>query len=227
MTIYPSITTTAHNHLKTLEDACRLGVHEICLFLTRISSQERKKFYDLLEGTKIRRIPLVHIRHDFEIWELDYLSKQFAVEAFNCHSSKEFPLKNDISSYKQKVYIENTVPLQEDEIKGYAGICVDFSHLEDNYFLRRDIYKHNLEILEHYPIGCAHLSTFRRISLIEKIVSHRLFRTHRLRKFSDMDYLEKYQKYFPPIMALELENSLEEQLKIIAYFSSKAWASKV
>jgi len=42
-----------------------------------------------------------------------------------------------------------------------------------------------------------------------------------------MNYLEKYQKYFPPIMALELENSLEEQLKIIDYLSSKTWASKV
>jgi len=225
--IYPSIVTTDGNHFKKLEEATKLGLEEVCFFATQLSLEERKNFYELLERTKIRRIPLVHIRQDFEIWELAYLSKTFSVETFNCHSSREFPLKNDISPWKKKIFIENTVPLQESEIREYAGICLDFSHLEDNYFLRRDVYESNIKILDNCHIGCAHISTFKKICLVEKIVNHRLFRTHRLQEFSDMNYLEKYQKYFPPIMALELENSLEEQLKIIDYLSSKTWASKV
>jgi hypothetical protein len=35
----------------------------------------------------------------------------------------------------------------------------------------------------------------------------------------DFDYLIKYKKILPPIMALEVENLLEEQIKAIKYIN--------
>jgi len=225
--IYPSIVTTDGNHFKKLEEATKLGLEEVCFFATQLSLEERKNFYELLERTKIRRIPLVHIRQDFEIWELAYLSKTFSVETFNCHSSQQYPFKNDISAFREKIYIENAgVPLYGEEVKEYAGVCVDFCHLEGEFFLDRQRFENDLKIIETYPLGCGHISAFRKSSL-KDYVSHKSDNLHILEDLADVDYLEKYQKYFPPIMALELENSLEEQLKIIDYLSSKTWASKV
>ena len=47
------------------------------------------------------------------------------------------------------------------------------------------------------------------------------FDFHVLESFSEMDYLKNYpQEYFPEYMAIELENSLAEQLKIKEYLET-------
>lgn len=220
--IFPSITSTARNHLETIKEAKEYKIKAICLFVTCLSPEERKKVYLLLEETEIVSIPLVHIKDDTELWEMDYLSSRFSTIAFNCHSSKSFSLKNDVSAFNDKIFIENAgVPMNEDEVKTFAGVCLDFSHLKMEYCLAKDRYENDVRIIDKYPIGCAHVSAFSKMRL--ETVRTNKDTLHRLKEYSDVDYLEEYQKFFPEIMALELENSLEEQLKIIDYLSSKSW----
>jgi len=238
--IYPSIVTTDGNHFKKLEEATKLGLEEVCFFATQLSLEERKNFYELLKESTIKYIPLVHVKEDMELWELDYFTRNFQTKLFNCHPQAEHKFKNNLSKYRKKIFVENTFfTLDENDVKFYAGVCIDFSHLETMRHFQLKAYGPNLKLIGKYHRGCGHISAEGKIfpsGGLSKIPKYfpflgkflkKKFSAHFLRDFNDLDYLERYQKYFPPIMALELENSLEEQLKIIDYLSSKTWASKV
>lgn len=240
MTIYPSIVTTDGNHLEKLEEAIKLGLKDVCFFATQLSLEGRKDFYRLLEKSTIKYIPLVHIKDDMELWELDYFIKNFQTELFNCHPQAEHKLKNNLTKYRKRIFVENTFfPLDENDVRLFGGICIDFSHLETMRHSKPDTYNLYLQFIEKYHCGCGHVSAEGKISsssvlrkfpkyfsFLGKFLKNK-YSAHFLKDLKDLDYLKRYQKYFPSIMALELENSLEEQLKIIAYLSSKTWASKI
>jgi hypothetical protein len=227
MKLYPTITTTAKDHFQKLEEAKRLGLEEVCFFSTAILISERERFYNALEKSSIKSIPFVHIRSDAELWELDLLAQKYHTKAFNCHSQKEFPLTHDLSKYKERIFIENTpeFPYDPADIEGFGGICIDFSHLELIRVYRRNDFSQNLKIISQTRAGCAHISAIGKFLPYFPIWAY-FFSDHYLRNLSEVDYLLKYREFFPEIMALELENSLEEQLKIIDYLSSKISTSK-
>ncbi len=88
-----------------------------------------------------------------------------------------------------------------------AGVCVDFSHLEETRLLNSEIYQNNLEMIRSYPRGCAHLSAVENKEGV-----------HFLSDLSQMDYLKNYPvEMFPLILAVELENPLARQLEVIDY----------
>jgi len=60
--------------------------------------------------------------------ELDYLVENYKTEIFNIHTEKQYPFVYDCSKYKNIIAIENKTALRLDgeEIKNYAGICLDF-----------------------------------------------------------------------------------------------------
>ncbi len=230
MKIYPSITTVSRRHWEKLKEVQELGLTEVCFFATGLTLKERKEFYPRLRKSSIKSIPLVHLKDDSELWELDFFIKNFQTRAFNCHLQEEYRLKNDLSQYKKQIFVENTfIPLKENEIKQFAGICIDFSHLEVMKICQPKIYRSNLELIKKYPCACAHISAAGKIppsGLLAEILSHfpfikRLLSAHFLWKNNQVDYLLKYKPLFPPIMALELENCLRDQLKVIDYLSLK------
>jgi len=66
-------------------------------------------------------------------------------------------------------------------------------------------------------VGVNHVSAVRK-----KVFRHPEFglvkSAHFLKSLSELDYLKNYPaNFFAPLIAIELENSLEEQLKIKAY----------
>ncbi|MGB9637398.1 MAG: hypothetical protein ACPLY7_01220, partial [Microgenomates group bacterium] len=131
MKIYPTITTTDGRYLEKLEEAERLGLKEVCFFPTCLGIKEREKFYKLLEKSAIKKIPFVHLRSDMQLWEMDFLVQKYHTEVFNCHPAKVNPLENDLSQYRRYLFVENSLNFPEEkEINLYAGLCVDFSHLE-------------------------------------------------------------------------------------------------
>lgn len=241
--IYPSITTTrGSNWRKQICDIKKLSLKEICLFPTCLDMKERKRLYRLLKGTPIKRIPLVHLRNDMELWELDYLVKNYKVKAFNIHPLSRYPIINDFSKYKEKIYIENfRQPLNEKEIKQFKGICIDFSHLEYSRLCYPKDYRHNLRLIKKYPHDYAHISavkykrctaTFELGSLAhhenkfspglaakyKSDVDKKCYSLHYLGDLSELDYLKRYlSKYRPSVIAIELENSIAEQLQIKKY----------
>lgn len=218
MKIIPSITTTRKDHKLKLEEAGKLRLEEVCFYATGLLGEERKDFYKLLEASNIKKIPFVHLRSDMEIWELNFLTEKFGTEVFNCHSPKEYPLQYDLSKYKNRIYVENTVPvLTSEDIKDYAGVCLDMAHLENDRILRKDIYEQNLEVIKSHKIGCCHISGIGKKKLYDPILKIEYYDLHFISNYSELNYLSDYKEYLPEIVSLELENSLEEQLKARDY----------
>ncbi|MDP3995863.1 MAG: hypothetical protein Q8P74_01290 [bacterium] len=221
--ILVSITTTSgsgwREKIKEIEE---LKLSEAALFPTCLEKEERQEMYSLLEKSGIKNIPLVHIRNDMNIKELDYFINRFGSKAFNLHSNSEYPFIYDYSKHGKMIFIENIYcPLDEKEIEKFGGICLDVSHLENDRIHDPEKYEHNLKILEKYPIGCNHLSAFQKTSHKDDRGCARLD-SHSLVELSEMDYLKKYpKKYFSDIIAIELENSIKEQLKIKDYLIKK------
>lgn len=220
--ILPTITTTA-NWKNKIKEINKLGIEEAAVFPTCLDAEKRKNLYYLLEKSGIKNIPFVHLRNDMKIEELDYFVKNFNTHVFCIHTTREFPIVYDYSRYKKMIYIENVYyPLNEKEISSFGGVCVDFSHLENDRLFCKEKFKRNKKIIEKFTIGCNHISAVKNESYTYKghgcYNSHKRCDYHQLEKLSELDYLKNYPlKYFSSCIAIELENSLEEQLKAGKY----------
>jgi hypothetical protein len=219
MRIYPAITTTRGSDWKAmLKEAKKLRLKEACFFLTCLELKDRKEFYELAKESGIKEVPFIHIRNDMDLWEIDYLIKTYNTQVFNIHCNKKYPLINDYSKYKDKIFIENINGLiDEDALKNFGGICLDFAHLEDDRLMNEERYLNNLGLFQKYPIGCNHISAVNAVKYLDQYGSF-CYSKHHYDSFSEFDYLVKYpREYFSDYVALELENTLGEQLKARKY----------
>jgi len=223
MKIFPTIVTTSYNHsfpnyLEKIKEAESLGIKKLCFFPTALEKEERKKAYRALEKSKIESIPFIHLRHDMEPDEAEFFIRRFQTKVFNVHFSPLF-LSERWRNYRERIYIENTVyPWKEEELKNFAGVCLDFSHLEDFRLLYPDGFGENIKILEKYPCGCGHISAVNSKPKYAAEFDLNYYSQHYFESLTDFDYLKNYpRKFFPPIIALELENSLREQLQAKGY----------
>lgn len=222
--ILPTITTISKaKWVDKIDEINRFKLDEIAVFPTCLDAGERKRLYGMLERSSVKRIPYVHLRSDMDIPEMEYLMRKFNTQVFNVHTSREFPFEHNYSKYAHLIYMENIYyPLDEGEIKKFAGICVDFSHLENDRILYKDKYEHNVSLLEKYKIGCNHLSAIKKETSVDDGSKYdRLsirYDSHELGDLSELDYLKNYpRRYFSDFVAIELENSIEEQLKVKKY----------
>ena len=218
--LLPTITTiTPGAWRKKIKEIKKLKLKEVALFPTCLNPQERQELYSLLKKTDVKRVPFVHLKtEDMPLAELDYLKKNFNVQVFNTHTQKEYAFCEDYQKYHHIIYIENTyAPLDEEEIKEFGGICLDFSHLENDRLQEPEKYKHNVKIIEKYLPGCCHISAVKK-ELKRDSDSQFKFSSHHLSNLSELDYLKNYPlKYFAPYISIELENTIEEQLEGIKY----------
>ena len=109
--IFPTITTISKNWPEKIKEVKKLGLEEVCFFPTCLKEKERKKAYKLIAETKIKKIPLVHVRGDMKPEELDFLVKNYKTRAFAIHSQTEYPLMYNYSKYKEMTFIENVFHL--------------------------------------------------------------------------------------------------------------------
>ncbi|MEF3692428.1 MAG: hypothetical protein V3574_05240 [Candidatus Moraniibacteriota bacterium] len=211
-----SLTTTPKSDWrKKIADIDRLELKEVSLFLTGIEKDEREKLYALLEKTSLKSVPHIHLRNDMGRDEITYLLERYQTSLLNIHpveKSKHLFDKEILEPFRNKIYVENGHVLASDEeLKYYAGVCLDFSHWE--YFGKKiKSYDEELRNLaSHHKIGCCHISAFRKVAFFFDISFHYG------RAQEDFDYIKKYQKYLPEIISLELENDFEEQIKFKKY----------
>ena len=218
--ILPAITTTKGSDWRAkIKEADGLGLEEVALFPTCLDKNGREELYSLLAKSKIERIPFVHMRSDMPPEELDFLTKKYQTKVFNIHSSDQHPSLFDLSAFASMIYIENTICLfQEEEIKKFAGLCIDFSHLENDRILQPEKYKRFCEIISHFTVGCNHISVIQRKAHFDESVSENRVSSHFMDNLSELDYLKNYPlEYFSKYIALELENDLATQLKARDY----------
>lgn len=218
--ILPSITTTAGDYRQKIREAEELGIGEVAFFPTTLDQKQRQEAYRILQESKIKDIPFVHLRTDMSLQEIDFLSHFFGTRVFNLHSTKAYQWSYNFTKFPHKIYLENAFcPFQEDEIKKLAGTCLDFTHLEDSRLREPLVYQNEIRIIETYPCGCAHISAISaKPSNYQSDIKLNTYDHHDLKDLSELDYLRNYPlSYFPQIIALELENSMAEQLKAKAY----------
>lgn len=222
--ILPTITTTGlkKGWIDKIYELRENMIQEIALFPTAILKNERLELYRLLKKN-ILKIPYVHLRSDMEFWEIEYFIKEYETKIFNIHSMNDYPHIYDYSAYKNIIFIENTFSgLNNDEVKKFAGVCIDFSHLETDRLGYKEIYEQNIKVIKKNTIGCNHISAVRKETWIDNSnknypakIRHDF---HKLLDLSELDYLKNYPlKYFSEHIAIELENSIEEQMAIKKY----------
>lgn len=227
--ILVSLTTLSNISEKNLNSGWKSKIEEIrenklketALFLTGLGSEdERKELYNALENTSVRSIPHVHLRTDIKLRELDYLFQKYNVKAFNLHSIVDWPLKYDYGKYASMIFLENgwSIP-NEDELKKFGGLCVDFAHWEAKRLEKDQEYCSEMDkIIEKHKIGCAHISAIKN-EPTPMVVNRNIleFDSHELANLKELDYIKKYKKYLPDVISIELENSIEEQLEAKKY----------
>lgn len=216
------LTTTAGSDWRAkIEEIKELGLSEIALFPTCLEAPERKELYKALENTQISSVPLVHLRHDMETWELDYFHNTYTTQLFNIHASDQaIRLLMNNPPYQKSIYLENTYEINEvmtSNLKFSAGLCLDFAHWYDYWFLQKHPdYEVLGQLAKDYPIGCCHISVIKAKPFFttwdgERALTHN---SHDFQDFSEFDYLKNFTSLLPSVCAIELQNSLKEQLKV-------------
>jgi hypothetical protein len=225
MKILPSITTyLTPDWAQRIKQLDRLKIKEIALFLTSVNLAERKKLYQLLKNTKVKRIPHVHLREEMESWELKWLAKNYQTKLFNIHANPKFEkIIRENPRFLPLIYVENGSIIDDYFIKilkQCAGLCLDFAHwvVGDNF--KRPGYEQLPALVKEYKIGCAHVSAFVAEGRKEYDQNQDLwvsYAPHSFEKLQDLNYLKKFKKILPKFVSLELVNSLEEQLQAKKY----------
>ncbi len=211
------------NWRSKVKEICNLNIKEIAIFPTCLDEEERKELYELLENSSVRKIPFVHLRGDMQTKEIEYLIKNYGTEVFNMHSGKEYPYPEDCLKFREKICIENVYcSLDEEEIKKFSGICIDFSHLENDRLLYEKKFEHNTQVIEKFSVKCNHISAIKKEAWLDsksKHYKHNVrYDAHYLKELSELNYLKNYPlKYFSRYIAIELENNIKEQLEIKSY----------
>ncbi|RMD59041.1 hypothetical protein D6821_02040 [Candidatus Parcubacteria bacterium] len=147
--------------------------------------------------------------------EIEHLIKRYHTKIFNIHAYPGHWPSCNLEKYRHQIYLENQHYLFSNKLlERVAGICLDFSHLEEDRILNSKNYQFFVKLLSKYPIGCGHLSEIRSTPTSDPDTGKPCLSLHRFSDLNEFNYILRYQRYLPPIIALELENSIPEQIKV-------------
>ncbi len=217
---YPTITTLSNSHFDKIVEAENLDLKKLCVFFTKLDPEERKIFFKELDKSNIQEIPFAHIRGDFREDEINFLKKRFKTKYFNIHSEEQHPILYDYGPLKKQIFIENTMyKFRDNEINDYAGMCLDVSHLENDRLTKSWAYPYFSELLKSMGSKCGHASAIGKYREYCPVAESKRYDNHFFKNNQDFDYLLRYKNILPEIVALEVENSLEEQVEAIKYIN--------
>ena len=210
---------------KNIADLKRFGIKEFALFPNCINAREEREelFKTIVKELGPVSIPFAHIRSDMHPDELDFMIKNFGTKAVNIHPITDWPIIYDLDKYKNMIYVENaghafTKGLTAKDLEGFAGVCLDLSHLESVRLQNIPGYEINIDIALKYKIGAIHMSA---VTDKKTYIPEYDFWTndsHYMEDLKQMDYIKRYYpKYFGPYAAIEVSNSIEDQIKMKKY----------
>ncbi len=220
--VIPSITTHSESWREKITEIKDLKLKHVALFLTGLKARERMQCYELLQKLKEHHsfsIPFVHATSCMKEEEYVLLQQSFDTETFNLHPERYFPLHYELSDAVRKhIYIENpgtNQTLRSEDMNGFAGICFDLSHLHDTKRRSEEEYRELLSLLSEYRVGANHISAVGSF-LCPKENKIKVKSKHLHTDKGDLNYLkELHPGSFSMLMAIELDNSLLEQLFLI------------
>lgn len=222
--ILPTITTTKPDYWREMiNDVNKYDLKKIALFLTVTTPPLRQEIYQKLSEIKNLEIPFCHIRTDMANDELRLLKDHFGTQIFNIHPLKDYPLDHNLGEYKKDVLIENLYPMLPtvDELKQFGGICLDLSHLENTRLSMDSVYSEMVDLLDKFPIRANHISAVTKDLHFDETDHTYRYDRHFYDDLSQFDYLKNYPaNYFSNYLAIEVANSIPEQLKAKAYIEN-------
>ncbi|MDP2741112.1 MAG: hypothetical protein Q8O66_00270 [bacterium] len=197
------------NCLKKINEANSLDIKEVSLFLELLEKSEREKIYTALLSSKIKSIPLVHIRHDMTIDELKFLKNNFKTKYFTAHE-KNFS-DNDIKKWKgfyKKLSLEmnfDNFVSKKVRVEKIGGFCVDLAHFKVGMEKLSQDFKYVFDRKKTKTyFDCNHLNGYDPKTNCDM---------HTIHNLKDFDYLKNLPNFlFGKFIALEINNSIKEQL---------------
>lgn len=194
-----------------LEAINSLGIDTAAVFLERFEEKERDNFYRFLLKSSITKVPLVHLRHDNTEDEIKFFFDKFGTRHFNIHE-RNFESLDPWKKYLDKLYLEMDYDSQiakNVKVRQIGGFCVDLAHFK-SAIARGSAEAYYIFLRKNkITFACNHLSGFSSKENKDK---------HAITSLSDFDYLTTLPKYvFGEIIALEVENSIQEQIKFKEY----------
>lgn len=202
-----------------------LDIKEFALFLAGLDFESRRELYRMLDAAPLLTIPYVQLAADTKDWELPYLAEKFGTAVFSLAAAAATDqLMASFGASHPPILLENpeksAVPaVFSDEIigsSGAAGICLDTGALERNRLRDKKNYQAVIAALDHNSVGAAFVTPVAEYRF-QEIFS----RPQRLSSLSQLHYLQHFPTaYLSKIVALKLDNSLEEQLEVRAYLVS-------
>jgi len=199
---------------KQMAEVAKFKITEVSLFLEKLPYSQRKKVYQSLLKSKIKSIPLVHLRHDMSKEEIEFLVKNYQVKFLTIHEIN-FNYLKQWQGYYSSLFLEMNADDRlspKVEVEKIGGFCVDLSHFKkaEVKFSREFAY-----ILKRKDSSlffrCNHLNGY---SPVENADLHTII------SLKDFDYLTTLPKFlFSNVIALEVENSIADQLKFKKYLA--------
>jgi hypothetical protein len=190
-----------------LKEISERKIDSVAVFLGRFEKDEREFLRRSLLESTVKHVPLVHLRNDTGIDELEFFVTHFDTKHFNIHENA-FDFIEQWNGHLDKLYLEmnydNSIPGNV-AVEKIGGFCVDLAHLKsaiDREAVDADFI---LEKKGKADFACNHLNGY---SCSGK------WDLHFVTDLKDFDYLTSLPKYvFGDIVALELDNSIEDQIK--------------
>ncbi len=195
-----------------LEEIDNFKISKAALFLECLRLPQRKKIYKALLKSKIKHIPLVHIRNDMTRNELLFLKKNFRSSFFTIHED-EFKLLSKWTGFHKSIFLEmnyDNFISSLVKIDKIGGFCIDLSHFkiaEEKWSKEFEYTIKKRKTLKYF--ACNHLNGY----------SYKLNSDlHTIKSLKDFDYLKTLPDFlFSKVIALETGNSITEQLKFKDY----------
>ena len=196
-----------------LEEINQLKIKTACVFLERFNKKQRDNFYRLLLKSSIKKVPLVHLRDDVSKKEIKFFIDKYKTDYFNIHE-EHFKVLNKWKGYWDKLYLEMNCDsdiAKDVKVRRIGGFCIDLSHFKaaiargtkEAYYVF--IRRHKIKFT------CSHLNGYSPSKRRDM---------HTITSLKDFNYLTTLPKYvFGKIIALEVENSIKEQIKFKEYLT--------
>ena len=212
--IYPSI--TGHKTIdwqSKLKEINKFKIKEAAVFVEWFNKKERPHLYKFLLKSSIKRVPLVHLRHDTNEEDIEFFIKNYNTQYFNIHED-HFDVLDQWAGYLDKLYLEMNF---DDEIaknvkaREIGGFCIDLSHFKSAIARGSEEATYAFFRKNKIRFACNHLNGYDPIEKIDK---------HTITSLKDFDYLTTLPKFvFGKTIALEVNNSIKEQMEFIGYLN--------
>ena len=189
----------------------KFKLNSVSLFFERLPVKEREKVYACLKKSSIKKIPLVHIREDMNVKELDFFKKNYQTKYFTIHEI-HFKIIKKWKGFYKDLYLEmnkDNIVDQDVMVEKIGGFCVDLSHFKSAEEKWSKEFIYTLERADDKIFACNHLNgySYRKNTDLHSI-SH-------CREFNYLRTLPEF--LFGECIAIEVDHSIAKQLEFKKY----------